>query len=192
MKKQKSLVLALIAVSAMLAAPQNAFAQAFSAGDKHLHLGIGLLRSYYGSYRAALPPLSISFENGKTDEWGYGGLLAVSTGRDNYTSFGDDYYWRYVTIHVAARGAFHFNILDDEKLDTYVGGLLGLRYTHWTWHSPDGSSTYLYDSPLSIWPTYSVFGGARYQLTDNFRGFAEVGWGISLVTLGVDFKMGGD
>jgi hypothetical protein len=38
---------------------------------------------------------------------------------------------------------------------------------------------------------YSFYGGARYRIANNMNVFGEVGWGVSLLTLGLDFKIGG-
>lgn len=36
---------------------------------------------------------------------------------------------------------------------------------------------------------YSAFVGARYQFTDRFCGFAELGYGVSALELGISIKL---
>lgn len=168
------------------------FGQNFKAGDTHLSAGIGLFPTFYSGYTTVIPPVSLSFEKGievSDIPIGVGGYLGFSTSKSS-TYFGD-YYWSYTYIIAAARGAYHFELVKDDKLDTYVGLMLGYRFGHATFHDPTGNYGYVTNSGVLGGAAYSFYGGARYRIANNMNVFGEVGWGVSLLTLGLDFKIGG-
>ncbi len=166
----------------------------FFVGDKVVNFGLGIGRTFNtgGAYSSSLPPLSISFEQGILDNIidekgsiGVGGLAGFTTYKLDWSALGSDYGYKYTDIIIAARGAFHYALVD--KLDTYTGLLLGYRISN--------SSTYG-DFPYGI--TYSNssggvmvawFAGGRYYFSDNFAGMAEIGYGLSYLTLGVALKL---
>ena len=149
----------------------------FSKGDNILNLGVGIGSSFGGSgYSSAIPPLSISYERGIIDNLfdeksslGIGGYLG-------YTSDKYSVYTRSIAI-IGARGVLHYQLVD--KLDTYGGIMLG--YTNYSWSSDWASPDY---NPL-LW---SLFIGGRYYFKDNIAAFAELGYGIAYLQLGVSFK----
>lgn len=170
-------------------------AQTYSKGQKDLHLGIGLLSFYYGSgYNRIIPPINASFEVGITDNIGVGGFVGVSTAKSRYNSifFTGDYGWRYTWITVGARGAYHFDILNDPKFDTYAGAMLGVHIVRSTFYSNDPLITSSGLSPSSNGgASWSFFGGCRYQFSDKLGVYGELGYGYSLLNVGLRLKLSG-
>ena len=161
----------------------------FTKGDKVLNIGVGLGGNLGGSgYKTSIPPISISGEYGLTDALlkngkgyiGVGGYLAYTSNKYTYANF--DYGWKYSYIIVGARGAFHYQFIP--KLDTYAGIMLGYNiasssaYGDWSANTENSVGGF----------TYSGFAGARYYFNDTFAAFAEVGYGIANLELGLAIK----
>ena len=164
-------------MSLLLVGTQS-FAQ-YQKGDKLLNAGIGL-SSYYGGGL----PIGASFEVGITDE------ISVGAQIDFYTwgyNFGG-YKWRYTFVPVAVRGSYHVNELlnlNNEKLDLYGG--LALGYYISSFKDNSGYSG-LYNNAYGNQVLFGVHLGGRYYFKPNLGAFAEVGYGVSALKLGVTFK----
>ena len=88
------------------------------------------------------------------------------------------------------RGAYHFNeFVKIDKLDLYAGLMLGYNIASETFSSTDPSRTNIayYGSSYGGF-AYSFFGGARYRFTDNIGVFGELGYGISILNIGLNIK----
>ena len=166
----------------------------FTKGSKVLNIGVGLGGNLGGSgYKTAIPPIVISGEYGLTDALikktgegyvGVGGYLAYSSNKYEYGEInGKDYGWKYSYIIIGARGAFHYQFVP--KLDTYAGVMLGYNVAS---ASVYGHDTWNVDSDSRGGFTYSTFAGARYYFTDKFAAYAEVGYGIANLELGLAIK----
>lgn len=186
MKTIKSLLLFI--VFAVLAA--GASAQSYAKGQKDLHLGIGLVNWYYGSgYSGLVPPVNASFEIGVTENIGVGALVSFSTAKYNVDWIFGDYGWRYTWLTVGGRVAYHLDILEEPKLDTYGGLMLGLYIVNATFYSDDPTiNESLYNDPASGGIAYSLFAGARYKFSEKFGVYGELGYGWTLLNVGVDLK----
>jgi hypothetical protein len=163
-------------------------AQLFSKNDKVINLGIGV-PTYLGGngYSTRLPLISGSFDYGLFDglldnkaSIGVGGYLSYTANRFEYTG-GKGYDFSYLIF--GPRASFHYNPVDN--LDTYGGLMLGYNIV--------GSSVYG-NADQSYKPVNgsgfipALYVGVRYFLTDNIAGFAEVGYGVSLIEVGLSFK----
>ena len=167
----------------------------FTKGDKVLHVGVGL-GSYLGGtgYKSSIPPIVISGEYGLTDALikktgkgyvGVGGYLAYSSNKYSWGDWeGHDVGWKYTYIIVGARGAFHYQFIP--KLDTYAGVMLGYNIASSSAYGSSGWSSNYSNSVGGF--TYSGFAGARYYFKDSFAAFAEVGYGIAALELGIAIK----
>ena len=159
----------------------------FSKGDNNLNLGVGIGSVLGGTgYSTTTPPLSVSYERGIIDQLfddkstlGIGAYLGYVA---NKYDFGGGYGWKYSHTIVGARGALHYQLVD--KLDTYGGLMLGYDIINYTTY---GNGNFA-GSPTSSSPSWSLFLGARYYFTDNIGAFAELGYGIALLQVGVSFK----
>ena len=174
----KKILLMFLVATVFSLATQNAFAQ-YEKGDKLLNVGIGL-NSYYGGG----VPVGVAFEYGITDEISVGAQIDFSRWSYGYGG----YKWSYTFVPVAARGSYHFGKLinlNTDKLDLYGGAALGFYISKYSDNS--GYSGY-YDNAYGNKALFGIFAGGRYYFKDNIAGFAEVGYGVSTLKLGVTFK----
>ncbi len=164
-------------MSLLLVGTQS-FAQ-YQKGDKLLNAGIGL-SSYYGGGL----PIGASFEVGITDEISVGAQLDFYTWGYNFGG----YKWRYTFVPVAVRGSYHVNELlnlNNDKLDLYGG--LALGYYISSFKDNSGYSGF-YDNAYGNQVLFGIHLGGRYYFKPNLGAFAEVGYGVSALKLGVAFK----
>jgi len=164
----------------------------FTIDDKVLNVGVGI-GSVYGIgtyYKTTIPPISISFEKAIIDDIldegviGVGAYLGYTSYKWHYVYSTYDYGWRYTNIILGARGNFHYPIIDN--LDTYLGVLLGYNIVT----SREFGTMGVYDySPKSGSIAFAGYIGGRYYFSDKFSAFAELGYGIAYLTLGVGIKL---
>lgn len=162
----------------------------FVRGDKVLNLGIGLGGSYNTGtyYSTQIPPLSASLEWGFRDDLfdvenltlGLGGYV----GFRRYTWRFGNYGWNYTDLILGARGALHYPFV--EKLDTYVGVILGPRIVITSDYGDIPSGTASAASSGLVW---SSFVGARYFFNPRFAVMAELGYGISYLNIGIALRL---
>jgi|SRR5690606_24099181 len=159
--------------------------QAFENGTTTANAGIGL-GTALGGLGNARPALSVSVDHGL---WDLGGPGVISLGGYigntgyKYDSGGFEHKWNYFVI--GARGAYHFNGLTDhpKELDLY-GGIM-LAYNH-VKYSSDGNNGFggNYGSGIG----FSGFIGGRWFFSDQFGAYAELGYGVSILNVGVTYK----
>ncbi|MCU0452334.1 MAG: hypothetical protein MUE68_01625 [Bacteroidetes bacterium] len=177
MKKLLLVVVAITMVSSMM------FGQiAFKNGDTNVSglIGIGGFAGGYGT--STLPALAASYEVGITENVSVGGIFGY-TGTEESFGFGKV---EYSYILIGARGAYHYDLLHNEKIDTYGGIMLGYNIV-----SSSVSST-IPGFGFSASGNYLAFGGfigGRYYFTPQLAAQAELGYGIGLLTVGVSYKL---
>ena len=185
------------AVVGLLCVP-GAQAQGFGPGDKNLGLGLGFGGNYSenSSFTAQTPLFGLSYEQGVMDlgpgTLGLGGFLGYKSLSSEILSsalvYTYDLQWTYFIVGVLS--TWHYNQWHGvEKLDTYAGIIVSynaVRYTDNTTY-PVGvpQPTYDVDSELGL----TGYLGARYYFSDQFGAHAELGYGISVLTLGVSFQL---
>lgn len=187
MKKITKLFIAILAVAFLAAAQNNVKAQAFQNGNVVGNLGLGFGWYGYGHSVTSFPALSLSVEKGIKDlDFGVlsvGGIVGYKHAKYEWTS---SYDWSWTDIIVAARGAVHVDLLQEEKLDTYGGLGLGLRFETEKWYDPYYSNKKVTDS--YVHPLVALYIGARYYFTPQLAGFGEVGYGLGYLTIGLSYK----
>lgn len=132
----------------------------FEKGEKLVNIGVGI--NYY-------PLAAISADFCVADEILDDGSIGIGP----YVGFGAGN--GYSHFSVGARGTFHYPLV--EKLDTYAGFGLGIRYT--------GSR--LYTDYAHFIPGFFV--GANYPISEKFKIYAEAGSGVAYITAGISFKL---
>jgi hypothetical protein len=189
-----------IALALLLISIGTLKAQSFGKGQTDLNIGIGLGNTIIGpgDYNST-PPLSISLGYGITRDISIGGYLGFTSasyrysgwedyGHGNNGYYTDTYKWSYVIVGFQAD--YHFaRFIPNEKVDLYAGLLLGNDFAH---------SSYYTNSPYPEHVAYSeqsyggvvlsLHAGIRYHLTNHFGLFAELGYGITYLNVGVNFK----
>ena len=177
MKKLLLLLLVVVFSLTQLLAQESTFKQ----GDKVLNLGIGFGSTFYGSfYTSHTPALSASLEFNVKDGILDKGSIGVG-GYFGYSSAKWTNYYKTSNIIIGARGSFHYPLVD--KLDTYTGLLLGYNI-----YSYKYESSFIGSAATSSGLAFAWFAGARYYFSNSFAVMAEIGYGISYLTLGVSLK----
>ncbi|MFB5944913.1 hypothetical protein [Albibacterium profundi] len=161
----------------------------FVKPDRVINIGVGLggnLYSGYGSDIKRIPAITLSYESCVKDQLfdeksslGVGAILGYSSAK--YNDPMDDWSWKSSTFVVGARGALHYALVD--KFDTYTGLMLGYNIvsTKYSGAVDAGGAA----SGLS-WAWYL---GGRYYFNQSTAAFAELGYGISVLNVGVAFKL---
>lgn len=189
MKKITKIFAVAVTVAVFAFAQTSVKAQAFNNGDMVANLGAGFGWYSYGYGVSSLPALSVSMEKGIKEISGLdGGVFSVGgiVGFKHATyAWSSAYDWSWTDYIVAARGAIHANLLHVDKLDTYGGLAVGLRFE--TEHYYD----YLNNKVSDSWthPLFAFYVGGRYYFTEKIAGFTELGYGLGYFTLGLSFKL---
>jgi hypothetical protein len=188
---KKALMICMLSMLLALFLPSATVqAQTFDKGDKVLSFGLGLGSTFvsWGSYyKTTVPPVFVAGDYCLREDLGpgnlgVGGIIAYSAYKWDYAGY--DWGYKYTNLFIGARGTYHFTDLVD-KLDLYGGLVLGAKIVT---AKEYGSSTGFAYNTNSSGVLYDVFAGARYYLTDNVAGMAELGYGISWLKIGVSLK----
>ncbi len=166
----------------LLAGSTLSFGQnAYKKGDRVVTAGIGLggLGGVYGS--TTLPAINVGYESGFEDKISIGGLAGIAGSSQDY-GWGGKYSYTYIII--GARGAYHF-LENNEKIDAYAGLMLGYNIVSASYSGPSAYNVSASGSYLAL----GGFVGGRYYFTPQLAGFAELGYGIGLLNLGVTYKL---
>lgn len=158
----------------------------FGVGSMAANLGVGLGIGYgYGVLGgvSSTPALNLSVERGIIDNVGpgvisVGGLVGFKRTSWNYSGYRSS--WN--NFFVAARGAYHYNFLENPKVDTYAGLSVGVRVESFTTNYDLLRDNYNYGR-VAI--TSGIFVGGRYMFTDNLGAFGELGYDMSYLKLGL-------
>jgi hypothetical protein len=184
-----------------LAFSNSAIAQSFTEGTNVLGVGLGIGGNYNvgfaGSGVSQSPAIAFHFDHGMGDlgpgVWGLGGFLGYKRIGNEYTiagnNFIEDYSYTYLVF--GARGSWHYNAWHgNDKVDTYGGIMLAYRSLSFSNNTAYPSNynglRYSY-SGGGI--DFTGFLGARYFFTDKIGAYAEVGYGVSVLQLGLAVKL---
>ncbi len=164
-------------------------AQTVKEGDILLNAGLGL--GTYDASNLSFPALTVSadymaqdnlfdeksslsygayagYYHQSWDSVNLGGIFGIPLASISYKAN---------TFVLGVRSSVHYRFID--KLDTYGGLMLGYSNTSL---SVAGSSTSTGDFE------WGLHFGARYFFSENIGAFAELGYGVSPIELGVTFK----
>jgi hypothetical protein len=94
----------------------------------------------------------------------------------------------WTVFFIGGKGAIHLDLFDEENLDTYGGLIMGIRSVAYknTYYEAVGGDPYNYGG---ISPLVSGYVGARYFFTESIAAYGEVGYGLSILTLGLSLKL---
>ena len=182
--------LSVLVVAMAIIVPQVAVkAQAFKNGDMVGNLGFGFGWYGYGYGTTSLPAISLSVEKGIRDlenigPLSIGGIVGFKHASYAYAT---SYDWSWNDIILAARGAIHYDLFKEEKVDTYGGVALGVRIQSFTDYIYNGSQ-YIKGSTSTTHALFALYLGGRYYFTDKLAGFGELGYGLGYLTIGLSYK----
>ncbi|MES2651920.1 MAG: hypothetical protein V4663_09270 [Bacteroidota bacterium] len=167
-------------------------AQSFTKDTKIISAGIGLGSSLWGTGGKGRPAISANFEKGAW-ELGDAGVVSLggyigNTGYKSTYKFGSyisEDKWSYTVI--GARSAFHYSGLNNDVWDIY-GGLM-LSYNIASYSFKDNDSSYDYDAGgAASGLGFTGYVGGRYNFSEKLGAYAELGYGVSVLALGVSIK----
>jgi hypothetical protein len=166
--------------------------ETFVKGSTAVNLGIGVGLGYgygYGSIKS-LPAMSLSVERGFIDgigpgTIGIGGLIGY---KGYHYDYAGGYKSSWNNILVSARGTYHYNILENAKLDTYGGISVGVRLQTWKDTYYDSRPELKGYNSSTAYITSGIFVGARYFFTDNIGAFGELGYDMNYLKVGLSAK----
>lgn len=158
--------------------------QIFSEGTTAINAGVGVGSSISN---VTFPPLSVSLDyslkdnliNGNNGAISIGGLVGyVGSGFHLYNS-------RYSASHaiLGVRGAFHYQFVP--RLDTYAGAMLSYNIVSGRWTNTPVPEVKTTASGLD----FGIYLGARYFISEQWGAFAELGYGIAFLNLGVTYRL---
>jgi len=189
-----ALVITLIAISFTTLNAQN---QAFKKGNLNLSLGYGIIPTFINEGgNVNMPPISARLGYAVTNNFNLAGYVGYSatTSKPEIISDGILSETRNDLVILGLRGEFHTN--RDEKFDFYGGFMFGYNIPMVEETSSNDGSKIIRnpDEPFKYPEAennfiYSGFVGASYFFKPKMAAYAEVGYGISLVNLGLTFKL---
>ena len=152
----------IILVLFIMVAVNSMKGQTFDKGTSVLQLGAG----FGGNFGT---PFGLGYETGISDKIGIGGFVGYSS--KSFIGV------KVTNILLAAKGNYHFYQTD--KLDTYAGAMIGYAIAN-----VSGGGTFADDGV-----NFGGQIGARYYFTDSIGAFAELGYGIANLNVGIAFKL---
>ncbi|WP_181305943.1 hypothetical protein [Rufibacter sp. XAAS-G3-1] len=158
---------------------------AFSGGTNVVGIGFGLVDKIdtYGSGANTLKPLTFSYERGLNVAVGPGVIGVGGVFSYAHVKWEEDF--KVSFMYIAAKGAYHYNFTQNEKLDTYAGLTLGYARSKADW-----DDTFLSDYEESTGEVkVGVLAGARYYFTNNVGAHVELESGpMSNITIGLNYR----
>ncbi len=163
----------------------------FHKGDivANLQVGIGA----HSNFNIAFPPTSLTvdfgaFDNliqGKNGSVGIGAYVGMANYHNKKVIENVGIKENYFEMCFGVRGNFHYQFV--EKLDTYAGIMLGLYADKYKYTEEFQGETLL-TKASGVGFAHSEYIGARYYFSDEFAVNAELGYGMSFLSIGVSYK----
>lgn len=180
----------LLLLFVLFSAATTVYGQAFKKGTNVIALGIGLGSSLSYSYGSISPAFSAQYEKGLWEVGpgviSLGGYLGFISQKNTGSYYRQK--WSYTIIGV--RSAYHYTGFTEGKLanlDVYAGVMASYHITSYKIdYYGTGGQGFSGDYPSAL--DANVYVGGRYYFTKNIAGFAEAGYGISYLTIGLAFK----
>lgn len=189
MKKVVMVIITLIAVQQVRAGGN------FQTGDNVITAGIGV-GGNYGVYSNASgsPGIGLAYELGYWDVGGpgvvsLGGYLGYKSYGFDGSYFGSTYSQKWTYTVIGFRSAYHYNGLDLGEFDPYGGVMLGYNVLKYKYSSSNGlNEVFLNQKTYGSRLALSMYIGGRYYFTNQLGVFAELGYGVSNLTIGGCYK----
>lgn len=164
--------------------------QVFSVSDNVLNIGVGIGSTWRDLKQTtpSLPPLTVSYDYALRDDLGTGviGVGGIFSYESHTWKSDLEYGLKVSRTIVAARCSYHYEII--ENLDTYGAVFMGVGFKKsketgdWTGiPKEDKYSGTSFILGLNI--------GARYNFTDMFGIYGELGYGVAWFVLGVSLEL---
>jgi hypothetical protein len=170
-------------------------AQPFAEGAQVVNVGLGFGQTLYSGigYGFGFPAISASYEYGLKE-------IPMGAHLNGVISVGGFAGWKntpyqlggwgntkliYNSYMISARGNYHF--IFHEKFDTYAGIHLGFSIISSKWKDDDGTFSDLFTTQSGGFVGGGYVGG-RYYFNDNLAVYAELGWMLAILHIGVAYQ----
>ena len=164
-----------------------------------VNFGVGFGNLYYRGLGAgydftSTPALSISLDHSfkKFEEIqgtiGLGGLIGFQSSSSKYTNSFGYYKYHWNNFIIAPRASYHAGFINTDKFDLYAGIMVGVRIESVNYSSNYGAAD-LGNYGGAIFTAGGFLGGAWY-FANNLGAFAELGYDISYLKIGLCLKAG--
>jgi hypothetical protein len=151
-------------------------------------IGIGGLGGFYGT--SSLPVISVGLDFGVHEFVSVGGVAGYSSSKVEYPFFAlnQSYSYKYSYFTLGVRGSYHFLQLPNEKLDLYGGLGLGFNIVSSKY---DGTAInqVLVRGSSGSYMFLGIHAGGRYFFSPNFAAYAELGYGLGILNIGIAFRL---
>ena len=144
-------------------------------------LGLGSGLGYLGGVA-----LIANGEYAVTDNIGIGGSIGYWGYSNEINSYGYTAKYTYSIIPVIASGAYHFNV-GNPKVDLSAGVSLGYYIVNSSVETNVAGVNYASATGSGI--ALGIFGVVRYFVSDRVALRGKLGYGITVVEVGVDFRI---
>lgn len=184
-----TLTLTLLSLTQFLSAQSDTDIQ-FKKGDIEIAAGIGLMNTFVAkNTRAVMPPVSLTMGYRLKDNISIGTYMGYS--KTNYVApnepaFDDpappELTNNYFQFGLRGQGHFLRN-----RMDFYGGAMIGYNFSinNYSNLPPDGRLENLIVEDYSDAVVFSGHIGIKYLLTEHFGVYGEIGYGASLINLGL-------
>ena len=176
--KRFILVLAVFAVAVLNTQAQDMFEK----GTQLFKFGFGV--------NGVGVPVEVSYEKGIIEDFlteglvlGIGANVGYYGYKEEFPSIAGSYSYKYTNMVIAARALGHYSLIDN--LDTYAGLVLGYNVASAKY---DGPNAGLISSPSVGGLVFGGLVGARYEFNPKLGIYAEAGYSISYLNVGLAYK----
>lgn len=182
----KKIIFTALAIATLSFVSDTISAQSFAKGDNVIGFGFGIGGNYGLTTSSQSPAIGIMYEKGMSWEAGpgvigLGGYLGYKSFKYKYDVFNTFYQTKWSYTILGIRSAYHYEFTD--HLDTYAGLMLAYNVVSVSDTYPGG-----YAGASASGIDLSLYLGARYYFSNQWAGFAELGYGIATLHLGVAYK----
>jgi len=179
--------------SLFIAFSANSFSQTLQAGEQTIGLGLGIPSITQNYTTFTTPSLNAFYEYGFTNKVGIGhiggGAIMSMAGADY--DYNDGKYRHFL---IGPRASYHFDMADLtgdrawDVVDVYAGVMSGLRFEQYKWDYTNINGNKVTEKKNDTSLITDVFVGIRYAFAKNVGVYAEAGYGVSYLTLGISFR----
>lgn len=168
----------------------------FEKGQWEANFSAGLVPTYLMDNASIIvPPLSVGAEYRFSDKFSIGTTVGHSTSESQPKLVGDgiDATWTNAHFTIGLRPGIHITRV--ENWDFYGGFSIGLNYSNVTGHTSSPSFDLeameghlgIHDNQIS--PSFFGFTGVRYVVSPKWTVNTEVGFGVSIFSMGVNYLL---
>lgn len=177
----------------VLMSPVVSNAQSFVKGTQVISAGLGLGSDTWATNSSGRPAISVNYEKGMWEIGGpgvisLGGYLGNTGWKYSASAGGYSFTQKANYTVIGARSAYHYGGLNNDKFDLYGGAMLSYNIVSYSYTDNDPSNDGYGVDAASSGLDFSIYAGGRYYFSDNLGVFAELGYGISTLNLGVSYK----